>query len=586
MCEATEFDGEPPALVMLTRQFALTEFERDIIVWCSAVALDPTNNHTMTFRDAIVALGGGHLDAISPSSTLRRFRLVIVAGDDPFGSPLVIDERVLYYLLGIDAVDERLSPHLTRSRALGRISPSQRESSERLGKQLLTASPGLVVQVFGASASERAAIIDAAVTELGLDVLRIRGASLPSHLSDIEPLVRSLERELLLSGSLLVVEVDDARHQSQVENIAELSRICFVVSTSELLALQLVVAQVEIRPATRSEQKQVWREALGADADNLEETSERLAHHFDLQSSQIETVVSEARATNLELSRAIWRCASRLIRPRLAGLVTVVEPRLTWRDLVVSTPVEEMLREICDQLLYRHRVHDNWGLAPDGRGTAITALFYGTSGTGKTLAAEVIANETGLDLYHVDLSQVVDKYVGETEKRLHRIFEAADRSGAVLLFDEADALFGKRGEVEAARDRWANMEVSYLLQRIEAYRGLAILTTNMKDAIDQAFVRRMRFAIPFNFPDIDLRREIWRRVFPAEAPVSTIDTAKLARLQLTGANIRGVALRAAFFAAKENSSIMTKHVIRAARTEFAKLDKPFPEAEVKGWGES
>ncbi|MGN6108112.1 MAG: ATP-binding protein, partial [Kofleriaceae bacterium] len=231
-----------------------------------------------------------------------------------------------------------------------------------------------------------------------------------------------------------------------------------------------------------------------------------------------------------------------------------------------------------------HVVHEQWGFARgQARGQAITALFAGPSGTGKTLAAEVIAREAGLDLYHIDLSQIVDKYVGETEKRLRRVFEAAEAGGAVLLFDEADALFGKRADIERGTDRWANLEVSYLLQRMESYNGLAILTTNAKDKLDSAFLRRLRFVVEFPFPDVELRAELWRRVIPRDTPTDRLDASKLARLQLTGANIKSVAINAAFHAASEGSSLAMRHVARAARSELAKRELPFPEAEVRTW---
>jgi len=205
------------------------------------------------------------------------------------------------------------------------------------------------------------------------------------------------------------------------------------------------------------------------------------------------------------------------------------------------------LKDLVIHLDHRHQVHERWGLARgDERGQAITALFHSPSGTGKTHAAEVIARAAKLDLYHVDLSQVVDKYVGETEKRLRPIFDAAEQGGAVLLFDEADALFGKRAGVERGADRWANLEVSYLLKRMERYRGLAILTTNAKDALDHAFLRRHRFVVPFAFPEATLRTELWRRVLPSEVPLAGVEPTKLARLQLTGANIKSVATKAAF----------------------------------------
>jgi SpoVK/Ycf46/Vps4 family AAA+-type ATPase len=199
------------------------------------------------------------------------------------------------------------------------------------------------------------------------------------------------------------------------------------------------------------------------------------------------------------------------------------------------------------------------------------------------MAAEVLANELHLDLYRIDLSSVVSKYIGETEKNLRRVFDAAEESGSILLFDEADALFGKRSEVKDSHDRHANIEVSYLLQRVEAYRGLAILTSNLPEALDTAFLRRIRFIVQFPFPDAALRAEIWRRVFPAATPVDGLDAQKLSRLNVAGGNIRNIAMQAAFAAADAGEPVRLSHVLRAARSEYEKLERPLPESEIRGW---
>jgi len=232
----------------------------------------------------------------------------------------------------------------------------------------------------------------------------------------------------------------------------------------------------------------------------------------------------------------------------------------------------------------RRRVHDDWGFAARGeRGLGVAVLFCGESGTGKTLAAEVLAEELGLDLYRIDLSSVVSKYIGETEKNLRRVFDAAEDSGAVLLFDEADALFGKRGEVKDSHDRYANIEVSYLLQRMEAYRGLAILTTNLKSALDAAFHRRLRFIVRFPFPDEAQREAIWRRAFPDATPLDDIDYGRLAQLQVSGGAARNIALNAAFLAAEAGENLGMAHLLRAARADRAKLDRSLSGAETRGW---
>jgi SpoVK/Ycf46/Vps4 family AAA+-type ATPase len=213
----------------------------------------------------------------------------------------------------------------------------------------------------------------------------------------------------------------------------------------------------------------------------------------------------------------------------------------------------------------------------------ISALFAGASGTGKTMAADVLARELRLDLYRIDLSSVVSKYIGETEKNLRRVFDAAEAGGAILLFDEADALFGKRSDVKDSHDRYANMEVSYLLQRMEAYRGLAILTTNLKDALDTAFLRRIRFIVRFPFPDATQRAEIWQRIFPSQTPTEDLDVKKLAKLNVAGGNIRNIALNAAFFAADAGEPVGMKHLLQAAQSEYVKLERPLTDTEVKGW---
>lgn len=199
------------------------------------------------------------------------------------------------------------------------------------------------------------------------------------------------------------------------------------------------------------------------------------------------------------------------------------------------------------------------------------------------MAAEVLAQELRLDLYRIDLSAVVSKYIGETEKNLRRIFDAAETGGAILLFDEADALFGKRTEVKDSHDRHANVEVSYLLQRMEAYQGLAILTTNLKGSLDQAFLRRIRFVVPFPFPDAKARAEIWQRIFPSRTPSEGLDPDKLGRLNVAGGNIRNIALNAAFLAAEAGEAVMMKHILQASKSEYLKLERSLTDAEVRGW---
>ena len=243
-----------------------------------------------------------------------------------------------------------------------------------------------------------------------------------------------------------------------------------------------------------------------------------------------------------------------------------------------------MLRQIAAHLRQRFTVQESWGFAAQGsRGHGLATLFAGESGTGKTLAAEVLAHTLQLDLYRIDLSAVVSKYIGETEKNLRKVFDAAEDCGAILLFDEADALFGKRTEVKDSHDRHANIEVSYLLQRMEAYRGLAVLTTNLKASLDSAFMRRLRFVVQFPFPDQPQRRALWQRVFPPATPTCDLDIEKLSRLSMTGGSIRNIALNAAFLAADAGEPVSMGHLLQAAHAEASKRERPLADAETRGW---
>jgi SpoVK/Ycf46/Vps4 family AAA+-type ATPase len=261
-----------------------------------------------------------------------------------------------------------------------------------------------------------------------------------------------------------------------------------------------------------------------------------------------------------------------------------IKAAATWDDIVLPPAELRLLGAIAAHVRQRAKVYEQWGFSKRGaRGLGISAVFAGASGTGKTMAAEVIAAELKLDLYRVDLSQVVSKYIGETEKNLRRIFDAAEEGGAVLLFDEADALFGKRSEVKDSHDRYANLEVSYLLQRMEAYRGLAILTTNVRHALDPAFLRRLRFIVEFPFPGPVERAEIWRRIFPPDTPRQGIDFGRLAKLNVPGGVIRNIALNAAFVAADLGEPVRMGHIKSAAEIELVKLERSLTEASLGDW---
>jgi SpoVK/Ycf46/Vps4 family AAA+-type ATPase len=310
-----------------------------------------------------------------------------------------------------------------------------------------------------------------------------------------------------------------------------------------------------------------------------------IASKFRLTQGQIQDALAAAQGrvsllspgSGLITSRDLDAACRAQSSEKLSTLARKIEPRHLWNDIVLPEEVLGQLREICQRVVYRHRVLSDWGFgAKLSLGKGVNALFAGPSGTGKTMATEIIASELGLDLYKIDLSGVVSKYIGETERNLDRVFSAAEDANAILFFDEADALFGKRSEVRDSHDRYANIEISYLLQKMEEYEGLAILATNLKANLDEAFTRRLAFTIHFPFPDDASRLRIWRGIWPPSMSLdSGVDLEFLAeQFKLSGGNIKNIALAAAFLAAECNSLVTMAHLLHATRREFQKLGKP------------
>jgi hypothetical protein len=326
---------------------------------------------------------------------------------------------------------------------------------------------------------------------------------------------------------------------------------------------------------------------LGARAGRLNGALHRLARQFDLDADGIRRACDLALAggdPEEPLEQRLWAACATTSGPGLERLAERIRPVAGWEDIALPAPLLRSLREMTAHVRHAHRVHDEWQFdAASERSRGVTALFAGPSGTGKTLAAEVVAKALRLDLYRIDLSRVVSKYIGETEKNLSEVFTKAERGGAILLFDEADALFGRRSEVKDSHDRYANVEVSYLLQRMEAYRGLAILTTNMRAALDPAFLRRLRFVLQFPMPDAVHRAAIWSRLLERGMPTEGLRIERLARLSVSGGNIRSIALNAAFLAADAGEPVRMTHLLRAAQQEAAKLERNFGDAEIGGW---
>ena len=597
------------ALTAVVDRFGLSEFERDVLVLCAAVELDGAvpalctaaqgdpGRPWVSFGLAMAALPNSHWSALAPAAPLRRWELVTLEAGSLTRAQLRIEERVLHYLAGVDYLDERIAALCAPVAAAGGLPPSHAGCASRLARHFeRTAVTGsALAQLTGSDAPAREAVAAAACESLGCRLYAMPAEAIPSATAEQDLLLRLWQREVVLDGSALLVDNDgggrpDVGHAPAVARFVDRLAGPVVVSGRDPLgSLRRTSLRLDVRAPEPAERREMWQAALGASAAALNGHLDQLVSQFEVDMTTVSSAVADALGWDDEpapeaLAERLWDACRDQTRPRLEDLAQRIEPVAGWDDLVLPDRQRDILREIAAHVRNRARVYDEWGFrAKSARGLGIAALFAGASGTGKTMAAEVLARELRLDLYRIDLSSVVSKYIGETEKNLRRVFDAAEGTGAVLVFDEADALFGKRTDVKDSHDRYANIEVSYLLQRVEQYRGLAILTTNLRNAIDTAFMRRLRFVVQFPFPDRDQRLEIWRRVFPAHTPLDHVDPERLARLNVAGGNIRNIALNAAFLAADSGDAVSMQHLLQAARGEYMKLEQSLSEAETEGW---
>jgi len=595
------------ALRVLSDRFGLTRFERLLITMCAgpelvpgfgascaAAAGDPRRPYP-TAALALAVLPDSHGAAFTPERPLRRACLVQLAGDAELAQARIgLEERTLHFLVGTHAIDERLAgltEHIPAGRA-DDLATTHRDLAARIAAMWARPEQPLI-QLCGSEYSGKESVLADVASRVGHTLRALRAADVPLEASQRDGLVRLWTREALLGANALMVVVDDADHPDQVRAatalVERIPGLVAVASRDPLRLRRRLAARFDLERPPADEQGSLWRGALGPLAERMNGQIAGVIAQFSLGAAGMRAAAADVRQRAADdpgepLGALLWDACKSQARPRMDDLAQRIRPGAGWDDIVLPSDQMRLLRDIAAHVRQRARVYEQWGFGKRGeRGLGISAVFAGASGTGKTMAAEVIAGELNLDLYRVDLSQVVSKYIGETEKNLRRIFDAAEEGGAVLLFDEADALFGKRSEVKDSHDRYANLEVSYLLQRMECYRGLAILTTNMRSALDTAFLRRLRFIVEFPFPGVAERAEIWRRIFPREMPRDGVDPARLSRLNVPGGVIRNIALNAAFIAADRGEPVRMHHLRHAAEIEFLKLERPINEADFGGW---
>lgn len=621
-------------LTHLTHLFRLSPFEQAALIICLAPELRRKYDTLYAYLQDDITRKKPSVDLIlellctteadrwqaravfGPQAPLQRAQLLQMVDDpqSPSGSTglaqfLRLDPRILGFLLGHGTLDERLRNLATLQSASIPLAdvPVAQETKTAVANLVQhtfsqTGAQRLVCHLYGPRGVGRREFALGVCDEIGASLLVVDIQALLARGADAVDLLRLAFREGLLCQAAFYVDHVDRLIGAETSGDLPVSHLrtllvdlhneygwlTFLAGERAWLWQQEFTGQavyaVHLPVPDPSIQETVWRQSLGElGAEHVDSWARQLANQFRMTPQQIrhavdyathKRIVTEGQA-DVTLADLYAGCRHQA-NVNLGELATKVDYKYGWADLVLPESKLTQLREICAQVRHRNRVFAEWGFSEKlGHGRGLSVLFCGPPGTGKTLAAAVLAGELGLDLCKVDLSGVVSKYIGETEKNLAKIFHEAESSNAILFFDEADALFGKRTEVSDARDRYANIETSYLLQKMEEYEGIVILATNLRENMDEAFTRRIRFIVDFPFPDAASRSEIWRTHFPDAAPVDEgVDVDALARqLQVTGGNIKNIVLNAAFSAAENGQVIDMAHLLHGAQREFEKIGK-------------
>ncbi|HYB76601.1 MAG TPA: ATP-binding protein [Candidatus Bathyarchaeia archaeon] len=641
--QSLEATARPPAdespLEWIARSFGLGSFEADVILLALAPEIDlryekifaylqddvtrkrPTVELALNLLCSSLEEKLDRRACFSSHGQLIRQRLVQIAADPNQSDPsslahyIKLDDQIKRLLLGQAGLDDRLSGFCELIEPSMKwddlaLNEETKRGMLRLAGDARSSNKPLRLYFQRRGGPEKREAAEALANSLSSRLLVARIDRFPDH-ANATLLWNLVMREAQLQNAILfITSLDEFRTADAPLRCRDLLESATAFNGITLFAGKhawepqsipgLIVTPIDFQVSHFEERQARWQKELSAAGADLDrEDLAMLAGRFRLTPFQITQAVATA------CSSSAWRrahsgypAAGATTAPsldelaaaaraqcghELAALAHKIEPRYGWDDLILAPDPKAQLREICAQCECRDIVYEQWGFDRKlSLGKGLNVLFAGGPGTGKTMGAEVIARELRLDLYRIDLSQVVSKYIGETEKNLDRIFTAAEDSNAILFFDEADALFGKRSEVRDAHDRYANIEISYLLQKMEEYQGASILATNLRQNLDDAFVRRLQAIVEFPFPDEGCRRRIWESVFPKEAPVGAdVRFDLLAReVRLAGGNIKNMALAAAFFAAGDGGVVRTTHLVQAARREHQKLARSWNPGEL------
>jgi len=627
--DITKKEGIISPIEHLKRLFGLTPFEIDALLLCLAPATNtkyeklyaylqdditkkyPTLNLIFLLLTRTLKERNPVRQYFSPHAPLIRWQILKFGGDhsdaimSPLSSPIHIDERIVDFLLGSPFLDPAIAEGLNVLQPEGDIDTLHiKEALKQKLNNLVShlqedkGRSNTVIFLYGTHGVGKTNAATAISRALNIPLLEVNIRHLLKDEGTFLETVKRIIREALLLQCALLIKDFDALLSGEgkvsyfrehlLKEISKFSYLTFLtgeqnweptvgLKNARYIKIHFPVPDFLLR-------KSIWEKALnGRNNFTITLTPDDLANKFKFTEGQIRAAIATAKdrtffhsckedsVANEDLLIGCRQQSSQ----KLSELSLKITPKYSWQDIVLPEDQFAQLREICNHLKYRHIVYGEWGFEKKiSLGKGLNVLFSGPSGTGKTMAAEIIANELKLDMYKIDLSQVISKYIGETEKNLSKIFKEAETSNAILFFDEADALFGKRSEVKDSHDRYANIETSYLLQKMEEYEGIVILATNLSQNIDEAFKRRLHFLIEFPFPDENHRYLIWKEIFPKEAPVDGVDFEFMAKnFKLSGGNIKNIAIHAAFLAAQDSRKINMVHLTRAIKREYQKIGK-------------
>ena len=603
-----------PALLHLADVFALTDFERDLVLLCLGAevghqVLPPGSG--VTAGQALELLPHSHWSAFDPGGVLRHWEIVRVDTSALLADAAVrLDPDVTAYLLGFPGFPGAFDVFAPADRPAVVFSPQTGAARQLIAAAALAAEQtgrAPVIELAGAGDDGRTAlaVVIADTMGSGLGIADLR--DLPPPGAELDRLILRWARHARLSDLQLLIRAvggepwpDDQRLRRLLSGRLPLALVSTAKPAIAVAGWPLI--RHHVAPLSAGERLDTWTAWLrlaGLDGvlDPKSDELTLLATQFSLGSAAIGGICAQAKAVVTDeaggeresapppdparLAELLREGCHRIVR---AGMDPVAERVAVQdlQDLELPEAAREQFAALASHVRLHHRVTQEWGMGGH-RESAPVALFAGPSGTGKTHAGLVLARDLGLDLYRVNLATVLSKWIGETEQNLQAIFDAAALGGVILLFDEADALFGKRSEVRDSHDRYANLSTSYLLQQVERAAVPMILTTNMKQALDPGFVRRLHFVIDFPFPEPAARERIWRSVFPPRVPVSKLAPARLAQLAVSGGTIRNIARRAAFMAAARDEPVTMADLRDGARQEARKQDRDLGPDELAGW---